>query len=209
MSNLDMKKDLKHLYAPSSKHVSIVDIAPMNYLMIDGEGNPNTAEQYQEAVVAIYKLAYGIRAICKDNGNKFTVMPLEGLWEIKGQEAPPNDFNITLADKDLFKWTLMILQPDFVTKAIMEQARDIVMKKKDSPPSIADVRFEAYHEGEAVQILHIGSYDDETENVAKLHHYIDNNGWTLGKRHHEIYLNDPRKVDPSKLKTVIRQPFKR
>jgi len=209
MSNLDMKKQLKHLYNPSSKAVSVVDIPRMNYLMIDGEGNPNTAEGYQESVVSIYKLAYGIRAICKSNDNTFTVMPLEGLWHIKGQDAPPNDFNITLADKELFQWTLMIVQPDFVTADIVEQARETVMKKKDTPAKVTDVRFESYHEGEAAQILHIGSYEDETENVASIHQYIDENRWHVDKRHHEIYLNDPRKVEASKLKTVIRQPFRR
>lgn len=207
MSNLDLKKDLKHLYSPSSKEISIIDIPPMNYLMIDGEGNPNTSELYQESVVSLYKLAYGIRAICKDNGDKFTVMPLEGLWTIKGQAAPPEDFNITTADKDNFEWTLMILQPDFVTAELVEQARETIARKKDAPSRLNDVRFETYHEGGAVQILHIGSYDDETENVAKLHHYIEEKGWNLAKRHHEIYLSDPRKVEASKLKTVIRQPF--
>jgi len=209
MSNLDMKKTLKYLYAPSTKDVSVVELEPMPYLMIDGEGNPNTSELYLESVQALYKLAYGIRAICKEAGKKFTVMPQEGLWTIKGQDDVPEDFNITDADKDQFEWTLMILQPDFVTSEMVEQARETINEKKDTPSRLENVRFETYHEGNAVQIMHIGSYDDEGPTVAKLHKHIEDNGWTLAKRHHEIYLSDPRKVEPAKLKTIIRQPFSR
>lgn len=209
MANLDMKKTLKHLYAPSSKEVSVVDIPPLPYLMIDGEGNPNTAEQYQESVQTLYPLAYGIRAICKDAGKKFTVMPLEGLWVIKGQDHVPENFEITDAEKDQFVWTLMILQPDFVTADIVEQARETVLKKKPTLPRLADIRFGTYHEGNAAQLMHIGSYADEGPTVAKIHQHIADNGWTLSKKHHEIYLSDPRKVAPEKLKTVIRQPFER
>ncbi|MEO1287389.1 MAG: GyrI-like domain-containing protein [Chloroflexota bacterium] len=207
MSNLDLKKTLKHLYKPSSDEVSIVDVPTMSYLMIDGQGNPNTAEAYQNAVQALYGLAYGIRAMSKADGLTFTVMPLEGLWSFEGQEDQTS-FKLTQADKDTFKWTLMILQPEHITAEIVEQARESVQKKKN-PTSLADVRFEHYTEGEAVQIMHIGSYDDEGDNVKRLHDTIIDNGWQLSKAHHEIYLSDPRKVAPEKLKTVIRQPFSR
>lgn len=203
MSNLDMKKTLKHLYAPSAKDISIVTLSPMNYLMIDGEGNP-AGENYLNAVKALYSLAYGIRAISKEAGQVFTVMPLEGLWSFEGQEN--SNFVVTDADKDTFEWTLMILQPEHITSEIAEQARDTVRKKK-SLEFLESVRFESYDEGDAVQILHIGSYDNEGETVARLHHHIEEQGWQLGKKHHEIYLNDPRKVVPEKLKTIIRQPF--
>ncbi|MEO1646491.1 MAG: GyrI-like domain-containing protein [Chloroflexota bacterium] len=207
MPNLDMKKTLKHLYKPSAKDISVVDVPSMSYLMIDGTGNPNTAERYQEAVSALYGLAYGIRALCKAQDNVFTVMPLEGLWAYEGQED--NDtFLLTDADKDTFIWTLMILQPDFVTEALVEEAREIVRKKK-SPALLDDVRFEAYHEEDAVQIMYIGAYDDEGPTVKSLHDYITDKGWQLAKKHHEIYLSDPRKVAPEKLKTIIRQPFVR
>ena len=120
MSNLDMKKTLKHLYKPSAKQVSLVDIPSMNYLMIDGNGNPDT-QGYQDAVQAIYTLAYSIRAISKNAGTTFTVMPLEGLWSIEGQDKPPEDFTLTQEDKDNFVWTLMILQPDHITAEVVEQ----------------------------------------------------------------------------------------
>jgi hypothetical protein len=154
MTNLDMKKTLKHLYKPSAKQVSVVDIPPMNYLMIDGEGNPNT-EQYQQSIEALYNLAYAIRAISKGEGVVFTVMPLEGLWSIEGQDEPPENFTLTQDDKDNFVWTLMILQPEHITEMIVGQARENVSKKKQPPALLDRVRFDSYHEGETVQIMHI------------------------------------------------------
>ncbi|MGB1285783.1 MAG: GyrI-like domain-containing protein [Aggregatilineales bacterium] len=207
MANLDMKKTLKHLYKPSAKDVSVVDIPPMNYLMIDGTGNPGTSETYDHAVKALYTLAYNIRAICKADDTVFTVMPLEGLWEFDGQGGEVR--KLTSADKGTFIWTLMILQPEFVTEAIVEQARETAAKKKGTPALLDNVRFESYHEGDAVQLMYIGSYDDEAPTVARLHAYIDDNNHNYAKKHHEIYLSDPRKVAPEKLKTVIRQPFSR
>lgn len=127
MTNLDLKKKLKHLYAPSAKQVSVVDVPPMNYLMIDGEGNPNTAPRYLQAVEALYSLAYGIRAVSKQAGDIFTVMPLEGLWSIPG--ATGSSFHLTEADKDQFIWTLMILQPEHVTSQMLTQAREQMNKK--------------------------------------------------------------------------------
>lgn len=205
MTNLDMKKTLRHLYAPSAKDVSVVDIPPMHYLMLDGEGDPNTSPRYQQAVEALYGLAYSIRAICKEAGNVFTVMPLEGLWWFKGE--PIQNFVLLQADKDRFNWTMMILQPEMVTLEIVEHARGRAAKK--SPALLDDVRFEPYHEGKAVQIMHIGPYAAEGPTVERLHEHIERNQWQLSGKHHEIYLSDPRKVDPERMKTVIRQPFER
>ena len=206
MTNLDMKKTLKHLYKPSAKDISVVELPPMNYLMIDGEGSPSS-EGYLHALKSLYTLAYSIRAISKEAGQVFTVMPLEGLWSFEGQEN--SNFVVTAEDKENFVWTLMILQPEHITAEIVAQARETASKKKNAPVRLDDVRFESYEEGSAVQILHMGSYDNEGETVARLHHHIEENGWHLGKKHHEIYLNDPRKVAPEKLKTIIRQPFEK
>lgn len=206
MTNLDLKTTLKYLYAPSAKEISLVDIPPMNYLTIDGQGNPNTSPDYPLAVEALYGLAYGIRAICKAHGQVFTVMPLEGLWSFEGQTA--QTFRLTSADKDRFRWMLMILQPDFVTADVAAQAQTQALHKNPKG-RFAEVRFETYHEGEAVQLLHIGSYDEEGPTVARLHHYIEEQGWRFGQPHHEIYLSDPRKTAAEKLKTIIRQPFTR
>jgi len=133
-------------------------------------------------------------------------MPMEGLWWFKG--AAIEDFQMTEADKDRFVWRLMIMQPLMVSSDIVEQARATV-QKKGAPVMLDQVRFEPFHEGEAVQILHIGSYNAEGPNIEKLHRHIHENGWRLSGKHHEIYLSDPRKVAPDKMKTVIRQPFSR
>lgn len=205
--NLDLKIAYKHLYSPSSKTVNVVNIPPLSYLMIDGEGNPNTAPDYVSAVEALYGLAYGIRAVRKAAGDTFTVMPLEGLWAFKGEQV--ENFNVTDADKDRFVWTLMILQPESVTAELVATARENLRVGKKSTAFTDKVRFESYHEGEAVQIMHLGPYSAEGPTVARLHAHIENNGWSLRSRHHEIYLSDPRKVAPEKMKTVIRQPFAR
>jgi len=204
-TNLDLKKTLRHLYAPS-KSISVVNIPPFPYLMIDGKGNPNTSQQYLQSIQSLYSLSYTIRAMNKEkNGNTFTVMPLEGLWTYEGQENP--SFKLTEKDKDTFEWTLMIMQPDFVTGEIVDEAKERVRKKKSTPERLDDVRFETYEEGDAVQLMYIGAYDDEGPSVKKLHDYIEENGWKLDKRHHEIYLSDARKTAPERLRTVIRQPF--
>lgn len=208
MRNLDMKKTLKHLYKPSAKDVSVVDVPPMNYLIIDGKGSPDS-DTYQASVQALYKTAYTIRATSKAAGTVFTVMPLEGLWTVAGQDAPPDDFTITQADRENFVWTLMILQPNHITVEIFTQAQENIRNGKDAPRLFEQVRFEQFHEGEVVQIMHIGAYADEAPTVSKLHQHIEANGWQPRGKHHEIYLSDPRKVAPEKLKTVIRAPFTR
>ena len=202
---LDLKKELKHLYKPSTKTVSVVEVPPMNYLMINGEGNPNTSQQYKQAISTLYALAYGIRAICKVEDKTFTVMPLEGLWW--WHENPEEVRPLNSSDKDQFLWTMMILQPDFVTADMVEAARKTVHKKKKNPPYLDDIRFDTYHENLAVQIMHVGSYDDEAPTIKKLHEYIVEQGYKFAKKHHEIYLSNPDRVSSDKLKTIIRQPF--
>ena len=217
--NLDLKKTYKDLYKPSAKGATRVTVPTFNYLMIDGHGNPSTSELYKQAIEALYPLAYGVRAISKSNGITFTVMPLEGLWWWPHNERPHNQQpdnkqsentgrleRLTTIDKDAFEWTLMILQPEHITAEMVEKARGVVREKKN-PARLDDVRFEAYTEGDAFQIMHIGSYDDEVPSVQALHDAIDAGGYELAKKHHEIYLSDPRKTAPEKLKTVIRQPF--
>lgn len=207
MPNLDLKKTYKRLYAPSTDQVTVIDVPTMPYLMIDGEGDPNSSTRYPLAIEALYGMAYGIRAICKAAGKVFTVMPLEGLWGFK-DEGRQHNFDLTAEDKADFWWTLMILQPDFVTPQMVEQARETVRRKK-SPELLDAVRFEAHNEGEVVSIMHVGSYADEGPTVKRLHDHIAENGWQLSGKHHEIYLSDPRKVESARLKTVIRQPFSR
>ena len=129
------------------------------------------------------------------------------MWWFK--DEPITNFVITEADKDRFLWTLMIQQPDFVGAHMVEEARSAVLAKGEAPAQSERVRFERFQEGEAVQIMHIGPYADEGPNIRKLHEYVEENGWQLSGKHHEIYLSDSRKVAPEKMRTVVRQPFTR
>jgi hypothetical protein len=202
-TKLDWKKDLKTLYAPPKNVVEVV-VPPMNYLMIDGKGNPNTSLQFQQATEALYSLSYTLKFAQKKQGIEYAVFPLEGLWWMEDM----SDLNPAMPylDKDRFIWTLMIAQPEGITGEMVEQVREEVRKKKN-PAALNQVRFETYDEGACVQIMHIGSYDDEAPNIQKLHDYIETHGWHLRPKHHEIYLSDFRRTAPDKLKTVIRQPY--
>ena len=200
MKKIDYKKKLKHLYGPSSKKIVIVEVPPMNYFMVDGEGGP-AAESYQQAIEALYGLSFTVKFdVKKGVGLDYTVMPLEGLWWAK-------DITAFSADrKDEWLWKMMIMQPDHVTAKHVNAATKQLREKKN-PLALDKIRFESYHEGLSVQILHIGPYDDEGPTIAQMHKFIDENGYQLHMKHHEIYLSDPRRSKPEKLKTVLRQPI--
>ena len=200
MGIIDYKKKLKHLYNPSSKKIVIVEVPPMNYLMVDGEGGP-AVESYQQAIEALYGLSFTVKFdVKKGVGLDYTVMPLEGLWWAK-------DITAFSADrKDEWLWKMMIMQPDYVTAKHVNAATKQLREKKN-PLALDKIRFESYHEGPSVQILHIGPYDDEGPTIAQMHKFIDENGYQLHMKHHEIYLSDPRRSKPEKLKTVLRQPI--
>jgi hypothetical protein len=205
MTKTDFKKEWKHLYKPSSKEFEIVDVPPMNFLMIDGQGDPNTAQEYQEALEALYAVAYKIKFMSKKElGKDYVVPPLEGLWW-----AEDMDVFTTSGDKDDWLWTMMIMQPEWVTEELFEEARDQVGKAK-APTALSKIRLENYHEGLSVQIMHIGPYSEEGPTIHKLHHeFLPKNSFLEAGKHHEIYLGDPRKVAPEKLKTVLRQPVRK
>ncbi|MCA9912180.1 MAG: GyrI-like domain-containing protein [Anaerolineae bacterium] len=156
----------------------------------------------------MYALAYGIRAISKEAGTIYTVMPLEGLWWWEDMQAHAEVTSLTSRDKADFLWTMMILQPGHITAEMVEEARTTVRKKKN-PPCLDAIRFETYHEGHAVQILHIGSYAEEAPTVQRLHDFIAEQGYKLTGKHHEIYLSNPDRVEPARLKTIIRQPMRK
>jgi len=202
MPKIDLKKDLKELYQPSVKKIVTVDVPAMNFLMVDGTGDPNTSKDYVNAVEALYGVSYTLKFSIKKSpkGVDYTVMPLEGLW----WADDPADF--VKPNKDKWHWTAMIMQPDFITKAMVEKAKEDIAKKKELP-SLAKLRFEKFHEGRSAQIMYIGLFANEGPTIAKIHEYITQGGHKLRGRHHEIYLSDPRKTAPEKLKTVIRQPF--
>jgi hypothetical protein len=204
MPKIDFKKELKHLYRPSAKQFEVVDIPEMNFLMVHGHGNPNTAQTYKEAVEALYAVAYKLKFMSKKSlGNDFVVPPLEGLWWAKDMEA------FVIGKKDDWDWTMMIMQPEWITQEIFEEGSALVKKAKN-PPALSKMQLQSYDEGLSIQIMHFGSYDDEAPTLAKLHNeFIPKNNYTLSGKHHEIYLSDPRKVKPEKLKTVLRQPVRR
>jgi hypothetical protein len=203
-TKLDLKKDLKHLYNPSAQEFVVVDVPSMNFLMIDGQGNPNTSPEYHEAVQALYSVAYAIKfAVKKTLGIDYPVMPLEGLWWADEMRT------FSTERKDDWRWTMMIMQPDPVTCGQVESAMAQASKKKELP-ALPRLRLEPYHEGLSVQVLHIGPYEKEAPTLARLHNdFIPANGYVTAGKHHEIYLSDPNRVPPEKWKTVLRQPVQR
>ena len=185
------------------KEFVVVDVPPMNFLMIDGHGDPNTAQEYQDAVEALYGVAYALKFMSKkEKGMDYIVPPMEGLWWVENMEE------FTTENKSTWDWTMMIMQPEWITQEMFEEALKQVEKKKN-PPALSRLRLEVYHEGLAVQIVHIGPYNAEAPAIARMHTFIDENGYEPAGKHHEIYLGDPRKVAPERLKTVLRQPVRK
>jgi len=202
MKKIDYKKQLKHLYAPSAKTVEIVDVPQMNFLMIDGKGDPNTAKSFSDAIEALYPLSYTLKFMVKkgEKGVDYGVMPLEALWWADDMSA------FTTGNKDAWKWTLMIMQPEFITPKMVKEATEEVQRKK-KPVSLPLARFEACKEGKAAQIMHIGPFSAEGPTIEKVHSFIENNGSRRIGKHHEIYLSDIRRAAPEKWKTIVRQPM--
>lgn len=201
MKKIDLKKEMKHLYQPSAKEVVQVDVPPANFLMVDGQGDPNTSLAYSQAIEALYAVSYAVKFMVKKGATAidYGVMPLEGLWWADDMSV----FDST--DKSTWKWTMMIAQPAFVTRDFIELAIADVIKKKN-PAAISKLRLASFSEGKCAQILHIGPFSEEGPTVEKVHQFIETRGQRIGK-HHEIYLSDVRKADPSKWKTIIRQPM--
>jgi hypothetical protein len=200
MDKIDLKKELKHLYNPSPKEVTAVDVPAMNFLMIEGEGEPASA-QYMSAIEALFGVSYALKfMVKKGKGVDYAVMPLEGLWWVDDMAK------FSVEHKDEWKWTSMIMQPKYVTADDFKLAIEQVKKKNLA--ALSKLRFESFHEGTAAQITHIGPYSAEGPNVAKIHAFILSSGHVLSGKHHEIYLNNPNNTTPEKLKTILRQPMK-
>lgn len=201
MEKIDYKKELKDLYKSSAKKVDILSVPEMNFIMIDGAGDPNTSQKFQEAVEALFSISYTLKFMVKkgDLGIDYGVLPLEGLWWTDDM----SQFNIE--NKDNWKWTLMIMQPEYATRELFHEAVEQVKRKKNLP-ALPEVRFEAFSEGKAAQIMHIGPFSEEGPTVEKVHNIIKESGFNLAGKHHEIYLSDIRKAAPEKWKTIIRQP---
>ena len=205
MTKVDFKKRFKHLYQPSAREFAIVDVPLMQFLMVNGHGDPNTAREYKDAIEALYAVAYRIKfASKKELGRDYVVPPLEGLWWAEEMET-----FTTARDKSAWDWIMMIMQPEWITGEMSASAIEHVERAKGLP-TLPRLRLEAYHEGLSVQILHVGSYDDEGPVLQRMHHgFIPENGLQMSGKHHEIYISDARRVAPEKLKTVLRQPVAR
>lgn len=202
MEKIDYKKQLKNLYKPSARKVDIVKIPQMNFLMIDGEGDPNTSQSFQDAIDVLYPLSYALKFMVKRGELEidYSVMPLEGLWWADDMSS------FSAQNKENWQWTLMIMQPDFIAKEMVENATQEVRKKKN-PVALQSIRFESFSEGKAAQIMHIGPFSEEGPTIAKLHSFIEENGSRRIGKHHELYLSDIRRAAPEKWKTIIRQPM--
>ncbi|QIK64363.1 hypothetical protein G7068_14980 [Leucobacter viscericola] len=200
-AKVDFKKELD-AYQAKRGQFRVLDVPAMQFLMIDGHGDPNTAPEYAAALEALYPLAYKLKFASKrELGRDYVVMPLEGLWWA-------DDMNSFTAgrDKSQWDWTMMIMVPDWIDAAMFAAARDQVAAK-DGPARLDEVRLETLTEGQCVQTLHVGSYDDEAPLLEQMHtRFIPDNSLRMTGKHHEIYLGDPRKVAPEKLRTILRQP---
>jgi hypothetical protein len=200
MAPYDVKRELKAYYAPKNREWALVEVPAQQFLAVDGTGDPNTSPAYARAVEALYSVAYTVKFASKRAGRDFVVGPLEGLW------WAPDPAVFTARAKESWHWRMLISQPDWVTADQVKEATDAALAKKNLP-TIAHVRHETLREGTCAQVLHIGSYDDETPLMAALHdEYLPANDLTFAGLHHEIYLSDPRRTEPAKLRTVIRQP---
>lgn len=202
MDKVDLKKLHRHLYRPSAKTFEIVDVPCFNFVKVDGAGPPGNAA-YTEACGWLFPVSYGLKFLSKETlAQDYVVMPLEGLWWA-------DDFSAYAADRrDEWLWTLMVMQPDWITSEMFESCVKKAMKKLGAPP--ASLRFESYGEGLSVQTLHLGPFSDEAPTIARMHdEFIPENGLVLTGHHHEIYLSDPRNTAAEKLRTVLRQPVAR
>jgi len=196
----DLKKTFKELYAASAKTPALVEVPRFQFLMVDSAGDPNANPFFQEAVTALFSLSYTLKFnLKKEQGLDYSVMPLEGLWSADDMSA------FHLDRKDDWKWTLMILQPDFITPEMVSRAAPQIHQKRPTP-HLEKVRLNHFYEGLSAQVLHVGPYCDEGPTIEGLHQFIKDRGFQLGGRHHEIYLSDPRRTSPEKLKTILRQP---
>lgn len=198
---IDFKRTLDS-YQATRGRFRIVDVPEMRYLTIDGHGDPNTSPAYAAALESLYPVAYTLKFASKrDLGRDYVVPPLEGLWWAENMDS-----FTTARDKAQWDWTMMLMVPDWIEPAMFEAALAQAGAKKPAP-RLGDVRLRVLSEGTCVQILHVGSFDDEAPVLARMHHeFIPGQGLRLIGRHHEIYFSDPRRTAPEKLRTILRQP---
>jgi hypothetical protein len=207
MEKLDLRQQFRYLYSPSSKKVEVVDVPPLQFAIVDGsippEKGPGESAEFQEAVGALYGISYTLKFMIKkrvENPIDYLVMALEGLWAAASGDYDP-------AVRGTWLYTVMIMQPDFITPELFELAREQLLKKKPGPGPHR-LRLEIFHEGPAIQIMHIGPYATEPETIARMDAFAAESGYQLHGRHHEIYLSDPLRTAPERMKTILRHPIK-
>lgn len=198
---IDFKKEIAG-YAARCGRFQVVTVPPLQFLMIDGHGDPNTSPAYQDALATLYPVAYALKVFSKITlGRDHSVMPLEGLWWSESMASFTTD-----RDKSRWDWTMMIMVPDWITDEYYEQAKKTVARKGGAP-RLEDLRLEQFDEGLSVQTLHVGSFDSEAPVLEQLHgHVIPEQGLRMTGRHHEIYLSDARRTAADRLRTILRQP---
>jgi len=202
MKTIDLKKTLKPYYTASAAKPSIIDVPQIKGLMVDGMGDPN-GQAFQEAVGSLYSVAYTLKfSFKKDKAIDYPVMALEGLW------CADDVTDFLNGKRDNWKWTIFITLPDVVTKKDVAQAIETV-KKKAKFPRFPEVRFELFAEGRAAQVMHVGPYATEGPTIERLHRFVEEQGYKLRGKHHEIYLGDPRRSAPEKLRTIVRHPVEK
>ena len=202
MRTIDLKKDLKTLYSPSAKEAEVVKVPKFNFLMIDGKGDPNNSKEFDHAVQALYSISYTLKFKFKfEEKINYPVMPLEGLWWVGNNEQ------FDMQQKDKWFWTLMIMQPGIITKKYVPRVIRELKEKKELP-SIDSVRLEAFAEGNSVQVLHVGPYGEEPATLNRMFEFENERGLEIRGKHHEIYLSDPRRTKPEKLRTILRHPVR-
>lgn len=203
MKVINYRKEFKSYISPKPGKVEIVNLPVMNFMMIDGKGNPNKSESYQRALDALYSAAYTLKFMFKkEEGINYNVMALEGLWWVPDMDL------FSVEAKDAWYWTMMLYTPEFVTREQFERTINEVKAKKPNP-ALELLRLETFEEGLCAQVMHLGPYAAEKPTVDLLHGYIAANGYVRTGKHHEIYMGDPRKAAPEKLKTILRQPVKK
>jgi hypothetical protein len=199
-TKMDFKRQLRPFYSAAQEPI-MVDVPELAFLMIDGHGDPNTAAEYSEAVQALYSVAYAAKfAVKRASGLDYVVMPLEGLWWVSDMST------FTVEDKSAWDWTMLIMQLDEVTLEVFEDAKARTARKQYSD-AVQRVRLERFAEGAAAQVMHVGPYASEGPTIQKLHDFITEQDYVRAGMHHEVYLSDPRRAAPEKLKTILRQPI--
>ncbi|MEW9701167.1 GyrI-like domain-containing protein [Paenibacillus sp. SI8] len=200
MEKLDLAK-MDKTYYTAPDQPQLVDFDPISYVTIGGKGDPN-GQAFANATEALYTLAYSVKGISKKEEQDFTVAKLEGLWWVEGER------DAMKVPRDEWNWKLMIRLPSFVTSEQVQAAQEIALKKKKGLEELKWIQYEAIHEGRCVQMMHIGPYSTEKLTVQRIQTFMEEKGLSPNGKHHEIYLSDPRKVDPAKMKTILRYPVK-